>query len=150
MTGAATPADTPYTVSVRNLCEFAAKSGDLDLRFTPSPTAQQGREGHVLVAGRRGPNHEAEVSLAGEYQGLRVRGRADGFDAASNTLEEVKTFRGALSAMAANHQALHWAQLRIYGWLMCQSRGLASITLCLVYLDVVTQVEHPHSEEATA
>jgi DNA excision repair protein ERCC-2 len=142
--------DPPYTVSVRNLCEFAAKSGDLDLRFTPSPTAQQGREGHVLVASRRGPEHESEVSLSGEYQGLRVRGRADGFDAARNTLEEVKTFRGSLAAMAANHQALHWAQLRVYGWLMCQSRGLDNITLCLVYLDVATQVEHPHSEEATA
>lgn len=142
--------DAVYTVSVRNLCEFAAKSGDLDLRFTPSPTAQQGREGHALVASRRGPDHEAEVSLSGEYLGLRVRGRADGFDAASNTLEEVKTFRGSLAAMAANHQALHWAQLRVYGWLMCQSRGLARITLSLVYLDVVTQVEHPLGEEATA
>ena len=144
------PADAVYTVSVRNLCEFAAKSGDLDLRFTPSPTAQQGREGHALVASRRGPDHESEVSLSGEYPGLRVRGRADGFDAASNTLEEVKTFRGSLAALAPNHQALHWAQLRVYGWLMCQSRGLAGITLCLVYLDVATQAEHPLSEEATA
>ena len=31
-------ADT-YTVAVRALCEFTAKAGDLDLRFTPSPTA---------------------------------------------------------------------------------------------------------------
>ena len=27
-----------YTVAVRALCEFTAKAGDLDLRFTPSPT----------------------------------------------------------------------------------------------------------------
>ena len=66
-------------IAVRELCEFTAKEGDLDLRFTPSPTAQQGREGHQLVAGRRGEGHEAEVSLSGEYQGLRVRGRADRF-----------------------------------------------------------------------
>jgi hypothetical protein len=26
-----------YTVSVRALCEFTAKQGDLDLRFTPTP-----------------------------------------------------------------------------------------------------------------
>ena len=31
-----------YTVAVRALCEFSAKVGDLDLRFTPSPTAQKG------------------------------------------------------------------------------------------------------------
>ena len=143
-------ADSLYTVSVRDLCAFAAKRGDLDLRFTPSPTAQQGREGHLLVAGRRGEGHEAEVSLSGEYQGLRVRGRADGFDAARNTLEEVKTFRGSLASMAPNHQDLHWAQLRVYGWLMCQSRQLENITLCLVYLDVATQVEHPHTEDCSA
>jgi Rad3-related DNA helicase len=144
------PESAACTVSVRTLCEFAAKSGDLDLRFTPSPTAQQGREGHALVASRRGPEHESEVSLSGGYLGLRVRGRADGFDAGRNILEEVKTFRGSLAALPANHQALHWAQLRVYGWLMCQSRGLSAITLSLVYLDVVTQVEHPLVEETTA
>ena len=62
-----------YKVSVRNLCLFGAKSGDLDLRFTPSPTAQQGREGHMLVASRRGLDHEAEVKLTGKYQCLQVR-----------------------------------------------------------------------------
>ena len=34
-----------YTVAVRALCEFTAKAGDLDLRFTPSPTAQEGIAG---------------------------------------------------------------------------------------------------------
>jgi Rad3-related DNA helicase len=139
-------AAAPLSVSVRHLCEFAAKEGDLDLRFTPSPTAQQGREGHQLVALRRGASHESEVPLSGAWQGLRVRGRADGFDAERNTLEEVKTFRGALAAMPLNHQALHWAQLKVYGWLMCESRGLERIALTLVYLDVVTQVEYPQTE----
>ena len=26
-----------YEISVRSLCEFTAKQGDLDLRFTPGP-----------------------------------------------------------------------------------------------------------------
>lgn len=142
--------ETIYTVSVRNLCEFAAKAGDLDLRFTPSPTAQQGREGHQLVASRRPPGHESEVPLEGLFESLRVRGRADGYDPTDNVLEEVKTFRGAVDAIAPNHGALHWAQLKIYGWLMCQSRGLARITLTLVYLDVGDFVEHPFSEECSA
>ena len=38
-----------YTVAVRALCEFTAKTGDLDLRFTPSPTAQEGIAGHAVV-----------------------------------------------------------------------------------------------------
>lgn len=141
--GAACAEPVLYTVSVRNLCAFAAKAGDLDLRFTPAPTAQQGRQGHQLVAQRRAPHHEAEVSLSGQYGPLLVRGRADGFDPRSHTLEEVKTYRGALAAMPAQHQALHWAQLKVYGWFMCQSRGLQALTLSLVYFDVVQQTESP-------
>ncbi|WP_147466711.1 hypothetical protein, partial [Pseudomonas syringae] len=52
----ATVGDPParYAVAVRALCEFTAKVGDLDLRFTPSPTAQEGIAGHRTVASRRG------------------------------------------------------------------------------------------------
>nr|WP_295771109.1 ATP-dependent DNA helicase [Rhodoferax sp.] len=190
--------DTGHFVSVRNLCEFSAKVGDLDLRFTPSPSAQQGREGHQLVASRRPPGHEAEVTLTGTYTAttamglggrafcagkggariaggghgaerpadqthgsevdaapdpqntLRVSGRADGYDSATNVLEEVKTFRGSVTAIAPNHRALHWAQLKVYGWLMCQSRTLEHITLRLVYFDVVEQTEHPIDEDWSA
>jgi Rad3-related DNA helicase len=139
-----------YTVSVRNLCAFAAKSGDLDLRFTPSPTAQQGRQGHQLVAQRRGPQHEAEVSLDGRFGPLRVRGRADGFDPRSRTLEEVKTYRGTLENLSAQQQALHWAQLKVYGWLMCESRALPALTLSLVYFDVALQTESPQQQRFDA
>ena len=31
-----------YVVAVRALCEFTARRGDLDLRFTPAPTAAEG------------------------------------------------------------------------------------------------------------
>src|SRR5688500_17952535 len=37
-----------YTVSVRTLCEFTSKEGDLDLRFTPAPSVQEGIAGHGL------------------------------------------------------------------------------------------------------
>lgn len=145
-------ADEPAfcTVSVRNLCAFAAKAGDLDLRFTPSPTAQQGREGHQWVAQRRGPQHESEISLSGRFKGLLVRGRADGFDPHSRTLEEVKTFRGALADMPPQHQALHWAQLKVYGWLLCQSRALDWLNLSLVYFDIMEQTESPVQLRASA
>jgi DNA excision repair protein ERCC-2 len=39
-----------YSIAVRAMCEFTAKRGDLDLRFTPSPSAQEGMAGHLLVA----------------------------------------------------------------------------------------------------
>ncbi|MDC0688881.1 ATP-dependent DNA helicase [Mitsuaria sp. RG] len=125
-----------YTVAVRALCEFSAKVGDLDLRFTPSPTAQEGIAGHRRVVARRAAGYEAEVALEGEYQGLRVRGRADGYDPARNRLEEIKTHRGDLARQPDNHRQLHWAQAKVYAWLLCQARQLAEIDVALVYLDV--------------
>ncbi|WP_119156477.1 ATP-dependent DNA helicase [Caldimonas tepidiphila] len=130
-----------YLVAVRALCEFTARTGDLDLRFTPSPTAQEGIAGHAAVAARRGAGYQAELSLAGEYKALTVRGRADGYDAARNRLDEVKTHRGDLATLPDNHRALHWAQARVYGWLLCEKLGLAELQLALVYYDVGTQKE---------
>lgn len=137
-------------MAVRALCEFTAKQGDLDLRFTPSPTAQEGIAGHTLVTGRRNAGYESEIRLAGNWRQLHVRGRADGYDPAANQLEEIKTFRGDLARMPDNHRHLHWAQLRIYGWLLCQQRGLAALTLALVYLDIGTQQETVLTEECEA
>jgi DNA excision repair protein ERCC-2 len=138
-----------YTVAVRALCEFTAKAGDLDLRFTPSPTAQEGMAGHAAVTATRGAGYEREVSLVGEYDALRVRGRADGYDAARNRLEEIKTHRGDLARQPANHRHLHWAQARVYGWLLCEARQLQEITLALVYFDIGTQTETVLEEVAT-
>lgn len=140
----------PYAVAVRTLCEFTAKRGDLDLRFTPSPSAQEGIAGHQFVAGRRGPGYECEISLRGEFGPLAVRGRADGYDPQHQRLEEIKTHRGDLARQPANHRHLHWAQAKVYGWLLCQARGLESIELALVYFDVATQQETVFTERHSA
>nr|WP_307719443.1 ATP-dependent DNA helicase [Massilia cavernae] len=117
-----------YVVAVRALCEFGAKQGDLDLRFTPSPTAAEGIAGHALVTGRRGAGYRTEVSLSGDHGPLHVRGRADGYDPDTNTVEEIKTYRGDLASMPGNHRHLHWAQVRVYGHLMCRQLGLERST----------------------
>lgn len=139
-----------YSVAVRALCEFTAKRGDLDLRFTPSPSAQEGIAGHQLVAGRRGPGYETEIGLRGEFGPLVVRGRADGYDPTQNRLEEIKTHRGDLGRQPANHRHLHWAQAKVYGWLFCQERGLAQVDLALVYFDIATQQETSFVETRSA
>ncbi|MEO7399724.1 MAG: ATP-dependent DNA helicase [Polaromonas sp.] len=135
-----------YTVAVRALCEFTARQGDLDLRFTPSPSSQEGMIGHALVASRRAQSYQSEVSLSGEYQELVVRGRADGYDPEKNQLEEVKTFRGDLPALPENHRQLHWAQVKLYGWLLCRKLDLAEVRLAVVYFEIASQEETPFSE----
>lgn len=139
-----------YRIAVRALCEFSAKSGDLDLRFTPSPTALEGIVGHRTVASRRNPGYQSEVALEGQYGELLVKGRADGYDPAQNLLEEIKTYRGDLARMPDNHRQLHWAQAKVYGWLLCQSQQLPSIRVSLVYFDILSEQETALVEEHSA
>src|SRR5690606_3722696 len=107
---------------------------------------QEGMAGHALVAARRGAGYQTEISLSGEFQHLRVRGRADGWDPAQNQLEEIKTFRGDLARMPANHRHLHWAQVKVYGHLLCEKLGLSELRLALIYFDIVSKRETVLSE----
>ena len=139
-----------YSVAVRELCEFTAKAGDLDLRFTPAPTAQQGIDGHGKVADRRGSSYQKEVRLESQYENLRIRGRADGYDSSRNELEEIKTYRGRLDRIPENHRALHWAQLKVYGAMLCAVRDLSEVRLTLVYFEIDRERETPISQVHTA
>ena len=130
-----------YTVSVRSLCEFTAKRGDLDRRFTPSATALEGINGQQTVTNRRGPDYQTEIALEAQCGPLRVRGRADGYDPRRRCLEEIKTIRGHPDDIPKNRRQLHWAQLQTYGALFCKARGLPEVALLLVYFDAVTQTE---------
>ena len=62
----------------------------------------------------------------------------------------MKTHRGDLARQPANHRQLHWAQVRVYGWLLCQERGLDEVELALVYFDVGSQKETLFTERASA
>ena len=139
-----------YTVAVRELCEFTAKQGDLDLRFTPAPTAQEGIAGHALVYERRGAGYRRELTLSGDFKDLHVRGRADGFDPVRRRLEEIKTFRGSLDRQRPTHRRLHWAQAKVYAWLQCQAESLTDIEVALVYLDLGSQEETLLTERCSA
>ncbi|OAD85641.1 ATP-dependent DNA helicase [Comamonas thiooxydans] len=140
------------SVAVRTLCEFTARGGDLDLRFTPAPSALEGMEGHAVVQKRRDKvgGYEAELALSGWFEELQVRGRADGFDAVKQQLEEIKTYRGRLDGVRPHHRALHWAQARVYGHLLCQERGLERIKLALVYFQIGSAEETVLVEECSA
>jgi Rad3-related DNA helicase len=139
------------SVAVRVLCQFTAKRGDLDLRFTPAPSAREGIAGHVLVASRRGSrDYQAEMALEGVHDGLHVRGRADGYDSKTRRLDECKTYRGDLARMPDNHRALHWAQAKMYGAMLCRKQQLRELRIALVYFDVDTEDETVEAKDFRA
>lgn len=137
-------------IAVRALAAFSAKTGSLDRRFTPGPTALEGIEGHQQVASRRGESYQTEITLKLEYKSLHIRGRADGYDPVRHCLEEIKTFYGDFEKIPANHRELHWAQAKLYGWMLCEQQGCEQINLALVYFQVGDQKEHRIEETFTA
>ncbi|WP_375172432.1 helicase C-terminal domain-containing protein [Marinobacter sp.] len=137
-------------VAVRTLCEFAARQGDLDFRYTPAPTAEEGIAGHQSIQSRRGYGFQSEYPLTGECLGLRLSGRADGYHPHAGRLEEIKTHRGDLSRIREHQRALHRAQLRAYGALLCRQEQRASVELALIYYDTGKDRETTVVETATA
>lgn len=141
------------SIGVRALCAFTARQGDLDLRFTPAPSATQGVQGHQVVQQKRkaaSASYQTEVPLQGQWQELELRGRADGYEPATHTLEEIKTYRGDVHSVKANQRALHWAQARIYGHMLCVRDGLPKLRLALVYFNITTSKEHVLHEDCSA
>lgn len=133
-------------VAVKTLVEFAAKSGSLERKFTPSPTGQEGIEGHKYVTSNRPESYQTEISLSIDYAGITFRGRADGYAPHAHCIEEIKTFYGDINAIPQNHRALHWAQAKCYGWMLCTQTACNEITLALVYFNLRDKKEFRFEE----
>jgi len=130
-------------LSVRTLCEFCDRSGDIDLRYTPSPTALEGIQGHKRLQTRRPKSYIAEFSVAVEIEGFQLKGRADGWDPIQNRVEEIKTHRGDIERQSTGQRKLHLAQLRSYGAIVCINESLHEIKLRLSYLEIASdEVTH--------
>ncbi|WP_291137096.1 ATP-dependent DNA helicase [Hydrogenophaga sp.] len=151
---ASVDADALPRVGVRTLCAFAARRGDLDHRFTPAPSAQAGIEGHGAVTARRPSGYQRERSLGAACGGLWLQGRADGVDVDARRVEEIKTHRGDPALIPDNQRSLHWAQAKVYGWLLCEAEQWSQIDVALVYFDIdsgrETVLSETHSREALA
>ena len=137
-------------VAVRTLCEFAARHGDLDVRYTPAPTSEEGIAGHQAIQAKRGYGYKSEYSLTGNCMELELSGRADGYNPHKNRLEEIKTHRGDVSRIRPHQRALHRAQLRAYGALLCRQENRKSVELALVYYDIGRDKETVLTETAKA
>ena len=55
---------TEFSLSVRTLVAFCHRSGDIDHRYTPSPSAEQGMEGHQRIYRRRPESYVREYPVS--------------------------------------------------------------------------------------
>jgi DNA excision repair protein ERCC-2 len=135
------------SVSVGELVSFCHRAGDIDHRFTPSPTAVQGVAGHQRVYRRRGESYRSEypVEFLHTQQDLqlRLRGRADGYDPVAGMVEEIKTCRVRPAAIPAAVSQMHLAQARLYGAIIAIDQDLPDLEVRLTWFNIDSGEETP-------
>ncbi len=137
-------------ITVRDLVAFCHRAGDIDHRFTPSPTGVQGVAGHQQVYRRRGETYRSEYPVSychnqGELR-LNLRGRADGYDPDVGLVEEIKTCRIRPALIPADVSRMHLAQARIYAALIAIAQDLAQLEVRLTWFNIDSGEETPLSQ----
>jgi DNA excision repair protein ERCC-2 len=144
---------TELTVAVRDLAAFCHRSGDIDHRFSPSPTGLQGVQGHQAVYRRRPDSYRSEYPV--EYRHgdgrlpLILRGRADGYDPAAGIVEEIKTCRVQAGAIPEAVTRLHLAQARLYAAIIAHREALPAVAVHLTWFNIDTGEESTLAQDCS-
>lgn len=133
-----------YNVSVRQLVEFVLRRGDLSSgnRVPQRFRAWQGIQSHRKLQRSRPEGYEAEVPLTHEVPDseflMRISGRIDGVWKQENNLllEEIKSVTRSWNHIA---DPLHWAQIKLYGFIYANQNALEKIDLQLSYFEIESE-----------
>lgn len=133
-------------ISVRDLVEYAYRSGDLDSRFVGMGKALEGARLHQKVQGMRkdeaagsGDTYHKEISIskAISFKGLTfiISGRIDGLIESSRgiILEEIKTTTSPLEYINEDTYPVHWAQAKCYAFMYASEYEAEVVSLQLTY-----------------
>ncbi len=140
---------TELTIAIAELARFCHRSGDIDHRFSPSPTGVQGVAGHQRVYARRPPSYLSEYAV--EYRHsepalqLTLRGRADGFDPQQNLVEEIKTCRIPPDTIPEPVASLHLAQGRLYAAIIAAQGNIESMEVRVTWFNIDSEQEYSRS-----
>jgi DNA excision repair protein ERCC-2 len=124
-----------------------AQTGDIHFRFSSRSSGIEGVRGHQKLQKARGDNYLAEQSVSdeldyGEFT-LQLTGRADGCwpDPNEFTVEEIKTIKVAPEEIPTQVTRLHWAQVKVYGYLLGRVHGVSEVNLRLTYYHLELEQE---------
>lgn len=140
--------DKLIKVSVRNIVEFALKSGSIDSGFSGRNVAIEGTRGHRAVQKLRQQEQEeylCEVPIAYEVREgniiLEISGRIDGFFMRDDIgiIEEIKTTERQLEAIDENFNPLHIAQAKFYAYMYCCLNSMDKIGIQMTYYHRATK-----------
>lgn len=138
-------------LSVRQMVEFALKSGSLDDSFVSNNRAVLGTRVHQKLQKQRkqelGDNYINELNLSFPIEkdnvAFLIEGRADGLIIAENSIiiEEIKSTYHSLENIDKDFNPMHWAQAKVYAYIYAFLNGLSFITVQLTYYNMDSE-EH--------
>src|SRR5699024_10114548 len=105
--------------SVRNLIEFAMRSGDIDNRFRDNTRMIEGIRAHQKIQSQYDKTYKKEYKLKNvtTYKNVdfEIEGRADGLGKKDDLylIDEIKSSSRDLDELTGDNK-LHWAQAMCY------------------------------------
>jgi DNA excision repair protein ERCC-2 len=127
------------SIGVRELVEFALRSGDLKVEFTGASRAADAIRLHQTIQCARPAGYTPEVAIAREVQTpdlvLAIGGRIDGVFEGGGVpvIDEIKTSRRNPEECLREENPLHWGQAKVYAFLYAAEHGLPQIGVQLTY-----------------
>jgi len=127
------------SIGVREMVEFALRSGDLKVEFTGASRAADAIRLHQTIQCARPAGYTPEVAIAREVQTpdlvLAIGGRIDGVFEGGGVpvIDEIKTSRRNPEECLREENPLHWGQAKVYAFLYAAEHGLPQIGVQLTY-----------------
>nr|WP_202113316.1 ATP-dependent DNA helicase [Paenibacillus sp. MMS18-CY102] len=131
-------------MSVRELVEYAYRSGDLTFGFRGASALTEGTRIHQAVQAEYGETDEKEFYLQTEVacDGFLfvIDGRCDGLLQTDQgvMIDEIKSTSGMLPNTAEESPEVHWAQAICYGYMYASQMELKGMLIRLTYVSVAT------------
>ncbi|MFL0246546.1 ATP-dependent DNA helicase [Candidatus Clostridium stratigraminis] len=129
-------------VSVRDLVEFVLMNGDIVSGFTGSSRNLDAIKAHQLIQKSYGEGFTKEVPLSFVVESedilLEVGGRIDGLYVNDKEviIDEIKTTTQDLKLIEEEHNVLHWAQAKCYGYIYSMQNSIQNINIQLTYYNL--------------
>lgn len=136
--------------SVRKLIEFTLRSGDIDGGVLSHRRALEGIRLHQKLQDAYPPRFESEVDISTvlfkDGTEILLEGRMDGIDREGGEIDEIKSTTATKEELDAHPNALHWAQLKCYGYLYCKNEEKDEVRLRLRYIRVEDEAVFTYTE----
>ena len=120
-------------IGVRDLAAFVHRGGDIHHRYEKATLAEEGIARQKEWQKHRGGGYRREFYVSGQWHGVEVSGRVDGWDAAAGVVEEIKTTRVDAPSLHEHLGHLNLAQLKLYAGMLALA-GETPKLLRLIYL----------------